>query len=156
MSKVGSVADVADVKSSLLVDGHWSLQGIVIAVQYFGCFVEFDVEAEEGDKQPVFGMVHKSELSWDFCEDARLVVKVSPFSCHGPCPCPGLCPCRCRQKEPCLVALLFSSAFWACSNILPFQFCLSLPFQPASHVCPVHLHTVNLPFSDHSRVVNRL
>ena len=71
-------------KALPLANSSQSLQGVVTAVYHFGCFVEFDVEAEDGDKQPVFGMVHKSELSWDFCEDARLIVKVAL--------CPALAP----------------------------------------------------------------
>ena len=42
----------------------------------YGCFVEFDVEVEEGRQQPVSGLVHLSELSWEFCEDARTLIKV--------------------------------------------------------------------------------
>ena len=52
------------------------LQGLVVGVRHYGCFVAFDVEAEEGDVMEVYGMVHVSEIAWDFCKDARLAVKV--------------------------------------------------------------------------------
>ena len=48
----------------------------MVDVRHFGCFVEFDVEAEEGSTLPVYGLVHNSELSWDFCNDARTFIKV--------------------------------------------------------------------------------
>ena len=48
----------------------------MVEVRPFGCFMEFDVEAEGGNKHKVCGMVHVSEVSWDYCEDARLRVKV--------------------------------------------------------------------------------
>ena len=56
------------------------LQGIVVDVRPFAAFIEFDVEAENGDKQPVYGMVHKSEISWEAVEDVRLVLRVSFFT----------------------------------------------------------------------------
>ena len=52
------------------------VQGVVLDVLPYGCFVEFDVEVEEGRQQPVSGLVHLSELSWEFCEDARTIIKV--------------------------------------------------------------------------------
>lgn len=63
-------------------------QGAVVDVRPFGCFLEFDVEAEGGDKHKVYGMVHVSEMSWEYCEDARSLVKVLFFtticaSTHG-------------------------------------------------------------------------
>ena len=48
----------------------------MVDVRPFGCFIEFDVEADAGDKHKVYGMVHVSEVSWDYSEDARLLVKV--------------------------------------------------------------------------------
>ena len=68
------------------------LQGTVVGVRPYGCFVAFDVEAvpaSEGESGPgaasgpqagltleVYGMVHLSEIAWDFVKDARLAVKV--------------------------------------------------------------------------------
>lgn len=52
------------------------LQGTVVGVRPYGCFVAFDVEAESGNVLEVYGMVHLSEIAWDFCKDARLAVQV--------------------------------------------------------------------------------
>lgn len=52
------------------------VQGLVVDVRPFGCFMEFDVEAESGSKHKVYGMVHVSEVSWDYCIDARERVQV--------------------------------------------------------------------------------
>ena len=48
----------------------------MVDVRPFGCFMEFDVEAESGGKHKVYGMVHVSEMSWDYCIDARERVQV--------------------------------------------------------------------------------
>ena len=58
------------------------LQGLVVDVRPFGCFIQFDVEVEGGDKHKVYGMVHVSEMSWDYTVDARLRVKVNSLCCH--------------------------------------------------------------------------
>lgn len=52
------------------------LQGTVVGVRPYGSFVAFDVEAASGTVLEVYGMVHLSEIAWDFCKDARLAVKV--------------------------------------------------------------------------------
>ncbi|KAL3157928.1 hypothetical protein ABBQ32_012331 [Trebouxia sp. C0010 RCD-2024] len=51
------------------------VEGVIVDVRSFGCFLEFDVEAEGADKHKVYGMVHASEMSWEYCEDARSLVK---------------------------------------------------------------------------------
>ena len=56
------------------------LQGMIVDVRPFGCFMEFDVEAEGGDKHKVYGMVHVSEMSWEYHEDARSLAKVLFFT----------------------------------------------------------------------------
>ncbi len=48
-------------------------------VPVFGCFMEFDVDVGGGRRQPVSGLVHNSELTWQYCEDARTIIKVT---CH--------------------------------------------------------------------------
>lgn len=47
-----------------------------MGVRPYGSFVAFDVEAASGTVLEVYGMVHLSEIAWDFCKDARLAVKV--------------------------------------------------------------------------------
>ena len=42
----------------------------------FGCFMEFDVDVGGGRRQPVSGLVHNSELTWQYCDDARTIIKV--------------------------------------------------------------------------------
>ena len=49
-----------------------------MGVRPYGSFVAFDVEAASGTVLEVYGMVHLSEIAWDFCKDARLAVKVRP------------------------------------------------------------------------------
>ncbi len=49
----------------------------MVDVRHYGCFVEFDVEAEEGGRLPVYGLVGVNELGWEFCQDARTVIKVT-------------------------------------------------------------------------------
>lgn len=68
----------AEVVYSRLVDAEaFVVQGVVVDVRRFGCFIAFDVEAESGHKHKVYGMVHVSEVSWDYCDDARLRVRVN-------------------------------------------------------------------------------
>ncbi len=50
-------------------------------VLVFGCFVEFDVDVGGGRRQAVSGLVHNSELTWQYCEDARTIIKVT-FHCN--------------------------------------------------------------------------
>ncbi|KAL0036366.1 hypothetical protein WJX77_004386 [Trebouxia sp. C0004] len=51
------------------------IEGIVTYVQIFGCFMEFDVDIGGGRRQPVSGLVHNSELTWQYCQDARTIIK---------------------------------------------------------------------------------
>ncbi|KAL0037479.1 hypothetical protein WJX79_010408 [Trebouxia sp. C0005] len=51
------------------------VEGIVTDVPVFGCFMEFDVDVGGGRRQPVSGLVHNSELTWQYCEDARTIIK---------------------------------------------------------------------------------
>lgn len=56
----------------------WLLvQGIVTEVLVWGCFMRFDVDVGNGRRQPVSGLVHNSELTWQYCDDARTIVKVT-------------------------------------------------------------------------------
>ena len=69
------------------------VQGVVVDVRAFGCFLEFDVETESGHKHKVYGMVHVSEVSWDYSDDARLQVKVDS--------CAVICMFWCSKVQSC-------------------------------------------------------
>ena len=66
---------------------------MVVDVRPYGCFIQFDVEVEGGDKHKVYGMVHVSEVSWDYCDDARLQVKVNS--------CAVICMFWCSRVQSC-------------------------------------------------------